>query len=401
MYPPALKQKGILIEDVAVKKVTENGYSLEFQTTNCKTGMPLLGLLQVEGPPASFDTQVTVTCSSQTATGPLAGTWDLGIQGQVVKDIPAGVDPKVLEGILESALGTDLTVQYSGSCKNYHYYIEWEEDPGRKELVEIHTDNLMFDGTLKTKIIRDSAGVLWHSPLETDFVTTHRDSPHVTVQVNGYFGACLGACAFTYDDATTPMLTGVSGTAGEGLQHTLTLSGTAITATQLTCTVALWGGLHSVALSMQPAGSALLPSPIIYMVPVTVVALSITEGSTGGQYPLTVTGTGFPDSDGWEAGSAIMTLGGKKCVVISGGPTKVTCTVPAGEGTVDVVVDVGGTSGSLPSSFTYDVSLSPTIIVLSLHTLSLFGQEEQTLALQDQFISDQSCVIRLIGVTSA
>ncbi|XP_063849869.1 fibrocystin-L-like [Scylla paramamosain] len=236
----------------------------------------------------------------------------------------------------------------------------------------------MFDGTLKTKIIRDSAGVLWHSPLETDFVTTHRDSPHVTVQVNGYFGACLGACAFTYDDATTPMLTGVSGTAGEGLQHTLTLSGTAITATQLTCTVALWGGLHSVALSMQPAGSALLPSPIIYMVPVTVVALSITEGSTGGQYPLTVTGTGFPDSDGWEAGSAIMTLGGKKCVVISGGPTKVTCTVPAGEGTVDVVVDVGGTSGSLPSSFTYDVSLSPTIIGLSLHTLSLFGQEEQT-----------------------
>ncbi|XP_063856188.1 uncharacterized protein LOC135097968 isoform X1 [Scylla paramamosain] len=144
MYPPALKQKGILIEDVAVKKVTENGYSLEFQTTNCKTGMPLLGLLQVEGPPASFDTQVTVTRSSQTATGPLAGTWDLGIQGQVVKDIPAGVDPKVLEGILESALGTDLTVQYC--CKNYHYYIEWEEDPGRKELVEIHTDNLMFDG---------------------------------------------------------------------------------------------------------------------------------------------------------------------------------------------------------------------------------------------------------------
>ncbi|XP_063863001.1 uncharacterized protein LOC135102144 [Scylla paramamosain] len=164
-------------------------------------------------------------------------------------------------------------------------------------------------------------------------ITNNMILPHcyqVTVQVNGYFGACFGACALTYDDATSPMLTGVSGTVGEGLQHTLTLSGTAITATQLTCTVALWGSLHSVALSMQPAGSALLPSSIIYMVPVTVVALSITEGSTGGQYPLTVIGTGFPDSDGWEAGSAIMTLGGKKCVVISGGPTKVTCTVPAG-----------------------------------------------------------------------
>ncbi|XP_063846340.1 fibrocystin-L-like isoform X1 [Scylla paramamosain] len=410
--PSALKMQGILVDDVVVEDEVENGYSLKFLTTNCMAGMPLLAAFDGEADNSLIDTlataqsydfpigTTTVKINRETAaTSPLGGTWDITIQGQTISDIAADVHPSTLESYLESALGTEFSVTPGGTCRNYYYKIEWLQDPGKKDLVVVDSSSLVFDGSeVDTIVTLDQEGKVWHNPLAADFVTTHRASPHVTVEVNGYFAACLGDCGFTYDDTTTPTLTSVSGTPGEGMQHILTLSGTgfssstlgdysvsvgpwscsptAVSTTELTCTVDLWGGMHPVTLSMQPAGMALTPSPVTYEVPVTVTALSITEGGTGGQYPILVTGTGFPDSAGWNAGSATVTMDGNECEVTSGDPTEVTCIVPAGEGVVDVVVDVGGTSGSLPSSFTYDASLSPTITTLSLSVFSLFGQEE-------------------------
>ncbi|XP_045124918.1 fibrocystin-L-like [Portunus trituberculatus] len=411
--PSALKLQGILVDDVVVEESeTDESYSLKFVTTNCMGGMPLLAVFEGEADNNLIETLATAqtydftigtttvtTNRDAVATNPLAGTWDLTVQGQTISDIPADIHPSTLDSFLESALETKFSVSESGSCRNHYYKIEWQEDPGRKELMVLDGSSLVFDGEeVETVVTRDSEGKVVHNPLAADFVTTHRASPHVRLEVNGYFGACLGDCSFTYDDSTTPTLTAVSGTPGEGQQHSLTLTGTgftssslgdysvsvgpwsctptAVTTTELTCTVEVWGGLHTVTLTMQPAGTALTTSPVTYQVPVTVTSLSITEGGTGGQYPILITGTGFPNSAGWDAGSATVTMGGNDCVVISGSPTEVTCTVPAGDGVVDVVVDVGGTTGSLPSSFTYDPSLSPTITTLSLTVFSLFGQEE-------------------------
>ena len=47
--PSALKQQGVLIRDVEVKDVVEEGYTLHFITTNCMAGMPLLGVVEGEG----------------------------------------------------------------------------------------------------------------------------------------------------------------------------------------------------------------------------------------------------------------------------------------------------------------------------------------------------------------
>ena len=101
----------------------------------------------------------------------------------------------------------------------------------------------------------------------------------------------------------------------------------------MTCEVALWGGEYPVALSMQPAGVALTSSPVTYTVPVTVTSLSITTGGTGGLYPITVSGSGFPNPAGWTAGSASVMMGANECVLTSGDLTEVTCTVPAGVST--------------------------------------------------------------------
>lgn len=57
--PSALKQQGILVDDVEVKDETEEGYTLRFVTSNCMSGMPLLGIFDGAG---DYSSPEVVTC---------------------------------------------------------------------------------------------------------------------------------------------------------------------------------------------------------------------------------------------------------------------------------------------------------------------------------------------------
>ncbi|XP_063605340.1 fibrocystin-L-like [Penaeus indicus] len=420
--PSALKNAGILVDDVVVTAVeNENAFDVEIQTGNCAGDFPLLGVTQTTGD-ASWITDLASAASytfsvgeeevnvSRTfvATHPVTGTWSLNIEGVTVEDIPFGVEDWALDEMIESALGTSgMAVSRSGICTLYTWHIEWKENPGRKELSSVDISGLTFDGEkINMNVDRSREGKLWHDPIEGDFLTVRSEEPQVFVRVNGYSAACTGACAFAFDDSGVPSLSSVAGSPDVSGSHTLTIVGTgfsssdnndysvtvggsvcsvsAVTTTQVTCTVAyLPAGTFPVAVSMQPVGSALQPDPpLSYAVTVSVTSVTPATGGTGGGYSVVVAGTGFPaDLAGWEGSS--VALGLKDCAVTDADTASVTCTAPAGTGVVEVSVTVGGTSASLSSAFTYDASLSAILTSVSPTTSSVLGGELLTITGSD------------------
>ncbi|ROT65416.1 putative fibrocystin-L [Penaeus vannamei] len=416
--PSALKNAGILVDDVVVTAVeNEPAFDVEFQTGNCAGNFPLLGVTETSGD-ASWITDLASAASytfsvgaeqvnvSRTfvATHPAAGTWSLNIEGATVEDIPFDVTDWALDEMIEAALGTSgMLVTRYGICTRYDWYIEWKENPGLKELSSIDDSGLTFDGEKITSFVdRRREGKLWHDPIEGDFLTVRSEEPQVFVRVNGYSAACTGSCGFTFDDSGAPSLSSVTGSPDASGSHTLTIVGTgfsssdnsdysvtvggsdctvsAVTTTQVTCTVAyLPAGVFPVAVSMNPVGGALQPDPpLSYTVTVTVTSVTPATGGTGGGYSVVVAGTGFPaDLAGWESNS--VALGLEACDVIAADATSVTCTAPAGTGVVDVSVTVGGVAASLSSAFTYDASLSATLTSVSPTTSSVLGGELLTI----------------------
>lgn len=98
-------------------------------------------------------------------------------------------------------------------------------------------------------------------------------------------------------------------------------------------------------------------SDIRYQFPLTVTALSNTEGSIGGGLNLQITGTGFSNE-------TMVTICGVACPVTSAAIGKVTCKVPASQtpqqdSSCDVVVTENGLTAQ--STFSYRLSLTPRL----------------------------------------
>ncbi|XP_050685917.1 fibrocystin-L-like isoform X2 [Eriocheir sinensis] len=416
--PSALKQQNVLVSDVEVQEETETGYELRFITSNCMAGMPLLGVFDGEADNSLLEVlstsdsytfpigEASVAVSRQdAATSPLAGTWDLLIQGRVIPNIPADIDYIALQAYLESALGSEIVVTRGGSCRNYQYDIEWLDDPGRKEMVVVDDSNLVFDGEVTVSVRREWEGMIWHDPLYADFMTAYRDTPHVTVRVNGYSAACQNDCAFsftdaggpTYDsssiseptftDAVTIEVYGGGFTSNDLSDYGASLGDVECAASAIdnsqdqnsltvSCDISV-AGVYTFSVRMQPYGVFYTGS--ITLNP-TITSLSVAEGPMTAYFPITVFGSGFPsDAADWEADSSYVKIDEADCEVLSGDATEVTCMVPpreAASGSLVVSVFVAGADASY-DGFTYTaVSEVPTISSLSASTLSVYGGEE-------------------------
>ncbi|KAG7173087.1 Fibrocystin-L-like 2 [Homarus americanus] len=416
--PSALKSLGILVTEVEAAPVegVNNSYDVSFITSNCAGDFPLLGVFSGSvntswltelaiTDSASFEVGVgQVTVNRQVvATHSVGGTWDLLIQGKTIAGISSTVDEQELSTKIETGLGGGrVAVSSSGTCYKRSYQLEWLDDPGMKDLVEVEDTGLVFDGeTLEVEIKRTGEGKIWHDTLHVDFLTTWREEPQVVVTVNKYTAACLGDCSLTYDDSLTPTMSTVSGSVDGTGVYTITVTGsgftstvtsdyrvtlggnectvTTVTPTQVTCTVKLHAGEHDVTLTMQPIGAALTSSraATTYTVPLTVSAITPTTGGTGGGYTVVISGTGFPSSStsSWDG---VVMLGGAECVPVGDADgVSITCLVSAAEASVvDVVVTVGSLSATLSGSFTYDASLSASLTSASPSVLSVTGGQE-------------------------
>ena len=223
--------------------------------------------------------------------------------------------------------------------------------------------SVTFGGTAATNVAVASATQLTATaPAGTAGAVT------VTVTVAGQSGSL--ASGFTY--LIIPTVTSVSPSGGPtaggtavtitgtnyAVGATVTFGATAATnvvvvgATQITATAPV-GSAGPVTVTVTSGGqSGSLASGYIYTLPPTVTAVSPNNGPTGGETPVTITGTNF-------ATGATVTVGGTAAtsvVVVSG--TQITATTPAGSaGAATVTVtNLGVPSGSLASAFTYVVT---------------------------------------------
>ncbi|XP_068250285.1 fibrocystin-L-like [Palaemon carinicauda] len=416
--PSALRPQGILIGDVIVTPVEENNVTsldVEFHTTNCYGNFPLLGVTDGSPDPSwltdldSSATEASFTVTGGTvsvtrvvtATTLVTGTWSMDIMGTTISGISPNVNDHGLGDMISSALGaTGIEVKQHGTCDSKKWTIEWLQDPGSKPLITVDDSQLAFDGeSFSFTVSRDVEYRMWHDPIVADFVTVHRDEPHVSVKVNGYSAACLEDCSFSFDASGAPTLSSVAGSMGGSGEHTFTITGTgftssdindysvtvggvdcvvsAVASTTVTCTASyLSAGEHVVIVAMQRIGAALQPDPALsYSVSLSITSIAPATGGTGGGYPVVVSGSGFPvDLDGWSGNS--VSLGRVVCDVTAADASSVTCTAPAGSaGLVDVAVSIGDQTASLTSGFTYDSALSASITSVSPTSTFLGGSE--------------------------
>lgn len=114
---------------------------------------------------------------------------------------------------------------------------------------------------------------------------------------------------------------------------------------------------------------------------ITVTSVTPVTGSEG--ETVTITGEGFDGTD------VSVTFGGVAAtnVAVNTDGTQITCTIPAGSGTVDVVVTVDGNGGTLAGGFTYEGSaVTPVVASLSPATGGQDGGNTVTITGQN-FVS--------------
>ena len=146
---------------------------------------------------------------------------------------------------------------------------------------------------------------------------------------------------------------------------------TSQTHTQVQCTMAAGTGTNrSVVLTVGGQTSNALA---INYAPPGISGFGGPRGTAGGT-ALTITGANF----GPPSAVLTVTVHGAACPVSSHDQTQITCTLPAGQGSVPVVVTVGGQS-SPAASFTYNAptvsSVTPTVLPTTGGTLTIQGSD--------------------------
>ena len=239
----------------------------------------------------------------------------------------------------------------------------------------------------------------FYFPAPVDFFRFPEVTTVATVTTNGIASTCdiqaqtgtPSACAFVYNASLTPIVTAVApAMASEGTTVTITGAGflvnstagmpsalhsvsfngsncnvTAATLTTLTCVMGpgpAGSYLPSVLVGLGRGLAAVSGMPLL-SIPVIVSSVSPRQGSLAGGLLLTITGNGFFASG--DARQNVVLVGGAPCVVVMASFDVLMCTTPAGMGVVSITAN--GISAGL---FTFDATLTPSIIALSPSSLS-------------------------------
>ncbi|KAI4871505.1 hypothetical protein NFI96_027165, partial [Prochilodus magdalenae] len=408
--PPALADSGKFFHRISVQKLRNTSYvSYEITASpyNCASDFPLIeiGFLQRRDSftrdslvLAQDNATVSVT-RTQRASPPLSGTFSAEIFGQRVEglavDISADDLRYALQGIPE--LG-QLSVARTGNCKGYNWSVEWLTMPGSQPLLQINDSTVAGVNPSVTAQFREKGG-LFKQRIMGDFLRVLTDKTQVQVLINGIPSKCSGDCGFTWSEAKTPTVTGISPSEGaSALGTVLTISGSGfndgsavvqignvscsvlqVTSTSLTCTVGpASAGLYPVSVSFPALGYARYSGgkPFNFTQQMGVSSIEPTAGSITGGTVITISGYGF----GFDT---VVTVGNASCDVISVDSSQLRCRVPAGSpGAEAVTLKSGGIEVTANDSFTYDNALMAIITGVTPQTTTVFGF--RTLTIQGQ-----------------
>ncbi|KAL6460366.1 hypothetical protein MHYP_G00303320 [Metynnis hypsauchen] len=413
---PALADSGLFLQRISVQKM-RNASRISYEITaspyNCAFDFPLMdvGFLQNSGG-FTEDTAVLVqdnatvsVTRTQRASPPLSGTFSVESFGQSVEGLAVDISAKDLQYALQGIpeLG-QLSVTRAGDCKGYSWNIEWLTMPGNQPLLQINDSSVVGVNPSVTAQVKEQGG-LFKQRIMGDFLRFPTNKTQVEVRINGIPSKCSGDCGFTWSEAKTPTVTGISPSQGASdLGTVLTISGSGfvdgnasvqigdvqcsvllVTSTSLTCSVGpASAGLYPVSVSFPALGYARYSggSTFNFTYQLGVTSIKPTAGSITGGTIITVSGYGF----GYDA---VATVGNASCDVIYVDLNQLSCRVPAGSaGAKAVTLKSGGMEATANDSFTYDAALTAVITGVSPQTTTVFGL--RTLTVQGLNFEDQT-----------
>uniref|UniRef100_W5KUJ5 PKHD1 like 1, tandem duplicate 2 n=1 Tax=Astyanax mexicanus TaxID=7994 RepID=W5KUJ5_ASTMX len=400
--PPALADSGRFFQQISVQKLNSPIASFEITATPyyCASGFPLIqvGFLKVsmrismvkDVVVVSQDNTTVTVNRTQRASPPLSGTFSVESFGQRVEglktlDISADDLKFALQGIPD--LG-QLSVTGTGDCKGHYWTIAWLTMPGSQPLLQINDSAVIgVNPSVRAQFVE--RGGLFKQRIMGDFLRVPTNKTQVQVFINGIPSVCSGDCGFTWSQAKTPTVTGISPSQGaNSLGTVLTVSGSGfvgenasvqignvscsvlqITSTSLTCTVGpARAGLYPVSVSFPQLGNALYQggNPFNFTYQIEVTSINPTAGSVTGGTVITVVGDGFgPDT--------VAAVGNASCDVISVDLNELRCRVPAGSGAQNVTLESGGMSAVARDVFTYTYALTAIVTHVTPQTTPVFG----------------------------
>ncbi|XP_069076732.1 fibrocystin-L-like isoform X2 [Pleurodeles waltl] len=431
--PPALANRGIYISNIQVEETqpasphADKQYTVTVSTFDCAFNIPLIAVAFAEDEAVDGGSivghrgstwpgeSVIIVERTQAASPPINGTFDIEAYGTLIRGLRVDISEADLQYALQSIpeMGQVKVTDTSRSCNGYDRKIKWLTATGKQPLLEVDDsgltgENARLDATEVTE------GGLFRQNILGDLLRTPHKQSQFTVFINGIPSQCAGNCAYSWDPAKTPVVSGINpteetetsvvleGSANEdafveGMNLTISGSGFAgstgndntsvfigpfrcpiisISENKIICQI-LNGtaGTFPVVVYIAELGFAQTDSsvPFNFTYKIHVSNISPTTGSVAGGTLLTITGNGFNEE-------SQVFVDGNTCHVVVRNLTEIQCRTPPGQsGFVDVDVLVNGMSVTLTGHFLYISAGIPVITDVTPDTSSVLGNTTLTL----------------------
>ncbi|XP_022097673.1 fibrocystin-L-like isoform X1 [Acanthaster planci] len=408
----AASPNGIFVLDASVHK-TDLSFNITLTPAACGNDFPLIGIKDAN---ISTNSSSEVAYWSETwpsdtmisvqrrvpATPPIGGTFEIELYG-VNFEVSAQATADQLKEALQANLDIgSLEVFREGSCSGYSWEVEWLSKGGKQPLMQVNGSGLTgYEVGVTSHRVEE--GHVFLAPIPGEFLRLAHPQPQVEVIVNNVPSSCsLGQCSFEYSDSVTPKIlssTPANGSAYHDTVLTITGSGFSVNAgennvtiggavcdvvsfneSSVSCAVTeSAAGLYNISLMVEGRGNSLYPNgPITFQYELGVTNVSPTSGSTAGGTRVNITGYGFSE----DMQSTSVTIGGQSCIIDTITYDEIQCVIALDTQEsrrrrrslqVDLIIVVNSQTLTEEGIFTFDPSLTPTILGISPNVSSVKG----------------------------
>ncbi|KAI5091821.1 fibrocystin-L precursor, partial [Silurus meridionalis] len=222
--PPALADSGQFIQSLSVQKLTNSSdvtYKITTSPFNCASDFPLIeiGFLQKKTTSQDMlvlaqDTATVTVTRLQRASPPLKGTFSVEIFGQIVKDLSVNINEDDLKYALQGI--PDLGMLSVKSTMSCKGNV-WEINwltMPGNQPLLKINDSAIVGVNPSVKAQTKQQGGLMKQSIMGDFLRVPTNKTQVQVFINGIPSVCSGDCGFTWSESKTPTVTGISPTQG-------------------------------------------------------------------------------------------------------------------------------------------------------------------------------------------
>ncbi|XP_038070546.1 fibrocystin-L-like isoform X1 [Patiria miniata] len=409
----AASPNGVFVLDASVTK-THFSFDITLTPSNCGYDFPLLEIkdanVTANGSEVAWywtetwpaDTMISVQ-RQVAATPPIGGTFEIELYGVNFK-LPALATADQLKEALQANLDIgSLEVFREGSCSGYSWEVEWLSKGGSQPLMKVNGSELT-GVEVSVGAHRVEEGHVFFGPIPGEFLRVAHPEPQVEVIVNTIPSSCSeGQCSFQYSDDVTPKIMSSTPANGSAYHSTvLTLSGsgfstnagennvtiggvicdvTSFNETSVSCSVGqAAAGLYNVSLKVDGRGDSDYPNgPITFKYELGVTNITPTAGSTAGGTRVTIAGYGFSE----ELENTAVLFGSQTCVIDTIAYDEIQCVIAMDTQEsrrkrrstleVDLIIVVNSQTFTEQDIFTFDSSLTPTIVGISPNVSSVQG----------------------------